>query len=112
MYPNRVVCCALDEMRKLLKKLDVYSMDRYKSVQALIIEEVQTMVNRMEASLHDGNDFEKMLIKRSKLKREVKKLEREVDALKEVTATEDSLMSMDARSLREKIFGFDSDEDL
>ena len=22
MYPNRVVCCALDEMRKLLKKLD------------------------------------------------------------------------------------------
>lgn len=75
MSINRYVCSVLDEMRDQLKHLDVQNVDRYRSITAMMIEEVQTLVNRMESALGDQNDYERMLVKRSKLKKQIKKLE-------------------------------------
>lgn len=49
--PNRFVCSVLDEMRDCIKTL---RFDRMKG----LIEEAQTLVNRMEARIHDMNDHE------------------------------------------------------
>lgn len=68
-------------MRSQLEKLDVHSLERYKSVHAMMIEEAQSMVNRMEASLEDGGDVKKMLDKRSELSREIKTLKKKVKEL-------------------------------
>jgi len=71
-------------MRKQLKILDEDSLPRFKSVHAMMIEEVQTMVNRMEASLEDQRDVRKLTDKRSKLRREVRELKREKEELEEL----------------------------
>ena len=83
-YPNRFVCTVLEEMREQLKKLDVHSLDRYKSIHAMMIEEAQSMVNRMEASLEDQRDVRKLTDKRHELRKEVRKLNKKVKELKEV----------------------------
>lgn len=76
-YPNRVVCSVLEEMRDALKILDRYNIKTYRSIMNMLIEETQSMVNRMEASIHDKNDVEDMIEKRRELKREIKKLKAE-----------------------------------
>ena len=86
-YPNRYMCSALEEMRTILTKLDIHSIDRYKSLMAIMIEEVQTMGNRMEASLEDKGDVRKLTEKRAKLRREVEKLKAEVRLLKDEPVT-------------------------
>lgn len=72
---NRYVCDVLEEMRK------THETRNYASLLSLI-EEVQTMVNRMEAGLSDQKDLETLAEDRSKLKAEVKKLEKKVKSLK------------------------------
>lgn len=66
-YPNRLVCSVLEEMRAL---------DKAKNYGSLLglIEEVQTLVNRMESALSDKRDIKEWSEKRRKLKKEVKKL--------------------------------------
>jgi hypothetical protein len=83
MYPNRYVCSVLEEMRTQLKGLDIHSIDRYKSITLMMIEEAQSMVNRMEAAIEDKSDINKMLKKRSKLHKEVEKLKAEKEKLEE-----------------------------
>lgn len=73
--PNRYVCSALEEMRDQLKLLNHFTIGRYKKVTALMIEEVQTLVNRMESALGDWDDLQKLTDKRRKLKIEVRALE-------------------------------------
>jgi vacuolar-type H+-ATPase subunit I/STV1 len=53
------------------------------SILASLIEEVQTMVNRMEARLYDVKDWEEYQEEIRKLKRKKKKLERQVAQLEE-----------------------------
>lgn len=82
MYPNRYVCSVLEEMRKQLKTLDEHNFDKYKSITALMIEEAQTMVNRMECALEDQSDIRRMKEERDELHIEIKKLKAEKKELK------------------------------
>ena len=69
--PNRIVCSVLDEMRKC------HETRNYSYLLGLI-EEAQTLVNRMEASLYDRKDAEEYLPERIKqLKEEIKALKKE-----------------------------------
>lgn len=80
--PNRYVCSVLDEMRNILLKLDKDSLERYQSIQAMLIEEAQTMVNRMEAALEDQDDFNKMNQRRKIVKKELKALEEQLELVR------------------------------
>ena len=70
---NRSICDALEEMRNCLKTNNF-------SYLSGLIEEVQSMANRMEASLYDKKDYERMLKNKSTLKKEIKELEERRDS--------------------------------
>lgn len=74
--PNRTLCDALEEMRKCHKS-------RNYSYLPGLIEEVQTMANRMEAALWDQNDIERYRDEKKKLKKDIKKLEDKKEKLEE-----------------------------
>lgn len=67
---NRTVCDVLSEMRKCVKTLNFSYLES-------LIEEVQTMVNRMEAGLWDQKDVERLREEKKQLKEEVKQLRKE-----------------------------------
>jgi len=68
MYLNRTLCDVLEEMRMSVKTLNFCCLSG-------LIEEAQSMGNRMEAKLEDIRDVERMLKERSELNKEIKKLE-------------------------------------
>lgn len=67
--PNRTLCAVLDEMRK------AYETRNFSYLVGLI-EEAQSMGNKMEAALYDKHDY-------NSLKDAIKKLEKQRLALKE-----------------------------
>ena len=67
IMPNRTVCSVLEEMRSCGKT------GNYSYLPGLI-EEVQSLANRMEAALWDQKDFQRLLEEVSKLRKEVKQL--------------------------------------
>lgn len=87
--PNRYVCSVLQEMRDQLDIVDHHNLVRYVSHTKLMIEEVQTLVNRMEAALGDCNDLKDLIKERRELKIEVKKLRNKRDELKLKTGAND-----------------------
>ena len=66
-YPNRTLCEVLEEMR------GCYRSRNFASLLGLV-EEAQSMGNRMEASLSDMDDIESWTEQRGKLHKEIKKL--------------------------------------
>ena len=82
-YPNRVVCSVLSEMRKMLKTLNIFTLYRYKAMQATLIEEAQTLVNRMEAGLEDWSDIKYARKDLKSIRKEIRELKDEKEALKE-----------------------------
>lgn len=76
MYPNRTLCQVLDEMRDCLKTNNF-------SYLLGLIEEVQSLGNRMEASLTDKNDLYYDRRELSKLRAEIKKLKKIKEASEE-----------------------------
>ena len=66
----------LDEMRECTKTLNF-------SYLLGLIEEAQTLGNRMEAKLFEVNDFEQLHKDIAKLKRQKKKLEDKIEELEE-----------------------------
>jgi hypothetical protein len=66
--PNRYLCSVLDEMRECTKTLNF-------SYLLGLIEEAQTLGNRMEAKLYEIKDFERLHEDIRDLKKEKKKLE-------------------------------------
>ena len=70
--PNRLLCDVLDEMRDCTKTLNF-------SYLLGLIEEAQSLGNRMEAHLHDINDFNRLHKDIKVLKKKKKKLEEEVE---------------------------------
>lgn len=79
--PNRYVCSVLDEMRKTLKLLHKDEMVHIKRASqhlALLVEEAQTLVNRMESALEDWNDINSLRKDVHKLKIEKKRLKEEI----------------------------------
>jgi len=75
--PSRLVCSVLEEQRAALKTLNEYTMERYKLYAPSLIEEAQTLVNRMDAGLEDQADLRDMIEEKAKLKKEIKKLRAE-----------------------------------
>ena len=81
-YPNRVMCEVLEEMRKSVKAYVNAGDVHYNRHLMSLIEEIQTMGNRMEAGLQDARDLRGMHEDKSKLSKEIKKLEAKKDKLK------------------------------
>ena len=75
-FPNRTVCDVLEEMRTCTKT------GYYRYLPGLI-EEVQSMTNRMEAALYDNKDIKNARDHIKELKTEIEKLEKQKEALDE-----------------------------
>lgn len=69
MMTNRYICTVLDEMRDCVKTSNF-------SYLSGLIEEAQSLANRMESRLYEIKDFEKLHEDIRKLKTEKKKLEK------------------------------------
>ena len=69
---NRYLCEVLDEMRKTTETLNFAML-------LSLIEEAQTMANRMEAALGDQKDFEALKKRIREKKDELKKLEEKIE---------------------------------
>ena len=76
MSTNRLLCDVLREMRECVKTLNF-------SYLLGLIEEVQTLGNRMESKLYDIKDFERLHEEIRDLKKKKKKLAEEVVELEE-----------------------------
>ena len=86
---NRYVCTVLEEVRASLGRLNWFTLPVVKRHLQALVEEIQTMVNRMEAALYDKMDYEKVRelckkteVKLEELTEEKKKLAKEKKALK------------------------------
>jgi hypothetical protein len=88
--PNRYVCSVLEEMRDQVKLLNHDNLDRYINNHKMMIEEVQTLVNRMESALQDWGDLEGLTKEKRELKLEIKKLRLKRDKLKLETGADDA----------------------
>jgi hypothetical protein len=69
--PNRLLCTVLDEMRECVKTLNF-------SYLSGLIEEAQSLGNRMEAHLYDIKDFERLHKEIKDLKKKKKNLKKKV----------------------------------
>lgn len=74
-YPNRTLCDVLKEMR---------TMNETRNYAALLslIEEAQTMGNRMEAKLYDMRDHRRLQEDISRAKKQLSKLNADITTLK------------------------------
>lgn len=88
--PNRYICDVFKEMRTTLdllagdKPRNTYSNEfiaRFYVYFSCMVEEAQTMANRMEAALEDWKDVEHLKDERSRLKKEIKNLRAEKEKL-------------------------------
>lgn len=79
-YPNRTICDILSEMRT------AYEARNFSYILGLI-EEVQSLANRMEAAISDMKDLNEGREYKSKLKKEIKELETKAKGLRELTNT-------------------------
>lgn len=74
-YINRTMCDVLEEIRKCATSMNFSYLPG-------LIEELQSMANRMEAGLGDKKDLLRLSQERSELLKEVKKLKAEVKSMK------------------------------
>ena len=81
-YLNRTACDVLEEMRKLNKHLSRHTLTRHQEVMKYLIEEAQSMYNKMEAGLGDKRDLVSMSEEHAKQRKEYKKLQKELRELK------------------------------
>ena len=68
---NRYICDVLEEMRTSIKTLNFAMIPS-------LIEEVQTMANRMEMALSDMKDLERLKMSIVEKKEELEKLEKKI----------------------------------
>lgn len=73
--PNRFYCTVIDEMRAC------YKTRNFSPIMGLL-EELQSIGNRMEAKCGDISEYNSYLDKVKELKREIKELKRKRDKLK------------------------------
>lgn len=81
-WPHRTYCTVLEELRSQIKVLDANNAYVVSSISMSLIEELQTIGNRMEAGLDYKRDIETLHKKR-------KELNKEVEALKEKVPRDD-----------------------
>ena len=75
---NRYICDVLEEMRTSVKTLNFAMIPS-------LIEEVQTMANRMEMALEDMKDLKRLKDEIHEKKEELKKLEKKIAKKKKKT---------------------------
>jgi len=80
-YPNRTLCDVLEEMRNAVKTMNFSYLPG-------LIEEAQSLGNRMEAALGDARDIATMSKQRSELRAEIKGLVEQVKSLQPEKAQE------------------------
>ena len=88
MGPSRYACTVLDEARAAVKNLNHLTLSQAKRHLSTLIEEMQTVFNRMESGLEDKDDYETvrefLREVRAELKKEraeLKKAEKELKAV-------------------------------
>ena len=74
--PNRLLCAVLDEMRECVKTSNFSYMSG-------LIEEAQSLGNRMEARLYEMKDYDRLHEDIRVLKTKKKKLEKETEELED-----------------------------
>ena len=74
--PNRLLCTVFDEMRECVKTLNFSYLPG-------LIEESQSLGNRMEAHLYDIKDLNRLHKDIKALEKKKKKLKEEVEELEE-----------------------------
>ena len=75
--PNRLLCAVLDEMRDCVKTTNFSYLPG-------LIEEAQSLGNRMEAHLYEIKDYNRLHKDIKDLKKEKKKLKEEVEEVEEL----------------------------
>ncbi len=80
-YPNRLLCSVLDELRTMADNLESEQAKRHMSS---LVEEAQTLANRMESGLEDWSDVREGWSRRKDLKIEIKQLNIDKDVLEEI----------------------------
>jgi len=85
---NRYICTVLEEARDALKKLNWVSLPIVKRHLGALIEEMQSIASKMESSLYDNSDYERIRGELKKEKHELKilhlqkeQLERDIELL-------------------------------
>ena len=90
MEPSRYACTVLDETRAAVKNLNHLTLPQAKRHLSTLIEEMQTVFNRMESGLEDKDDYETvrefLREVRAELKKERAELKKAEKALKAVNA--------------------------
>ena len=81
MAPNRYYCSPLNECRVALGKLSIFNMCYFKKIFAILLEELQTHGNRMEAALEDKHDMHRYHDEAKKVHVELKVLRMEKEEL-------------------------------
>ena len=74
--PNRLLCAVLEEMRDCVKTTNFSYLPG-------LIEEAQSLANRMEAHLYEIKDFNRLHKDIKALKKKKKKLEEKVEEVEE-----------------------------
>lgn len=72
---NRTICDCLEEIRK------AHETRNYSYILSLV-EEIQSMANRMESALYDKNDLERARKDLRKYKKELKEIEKQIESKK------------------------------
>lgn len=80
--PHRYVCEVLDEIRTAVKTLRIDTVPG-------LVEEAQTLVNRMECKLRDYADMGYELDKASDLRKELRAISKQVEMLEDEIDNED-----------------------
>lgn len=78
---NRTMCDVLKEMRDLNDKLTPMVVDQHKKTFAYLIEEVQSMGNRMESALTEKGELEEIHEEWRQQTKKMKKLKAEIREL-------------------------------
>lgn len=79
-WVSRTICEALEDMRRCYKTYNFQAIGS-------LIEEIQMLANRMEARLDNAHMYEDQRNHINKLKKEIKQLEKQKEALEDNDAT-------------------------
>ncbi len=78
MEPSRYACTVLDEARAAVKNLNHLTLLQAKRHLSTLIEEMQTVFNRMESSLEDKDSYETVREYLREVRAELKKTQAEL----------------------------------
>jgi DNA-binding transcriptional MerR regulator len=107
MEPSRYACTVLDEARAAIKNLNHLTLLQAKRHLSTLIEEMQTVYNRMESGLEDKESYETvrgfLREVRAELKEERAELEKAAKELKAINADIEYYTEVRTKILKEAL---------